>query len=461
MDKANALGEKKISALLWSYSGPAIIGMVVNALYNVVDSIFVGQGVGEVGLVAVTIAFPMMMILMGVGMFVGLGSGALISIRLGQKDKVGAELILGNALSLVIVLVLVTTALSLWFLEPMLVFLGATPDVMPYARDFSTIILAGSVFMHVSFGMNNLIRAQGDPSTALKTMLIAALLNTMLNPLFIFFFHMGIKGSAWATVISQAVATVWVLTYFIKGSGTMQLKRKNLTIRFDIVSEIARIGMAPFLLQVGASLVMIVLNFKLLNYGGVLAVAAYGIVVRVMMLLLMPVMGISQGAQPIIGYNFGAGNYRRVIEVVKLATAAATGFCVLGFLIIQVFDEQIVRLFNGNLELVRLGSAGLRLYLLFLPIIGFQLIGANYFQAVGKAGYAVVFNLLRQIILLIPMVYILSSFFGLTGIWIAGPISDLGASIVTAWFMFKEMKKLALRSHLQIAPEQKGESSVE
>jgi len=204
---------------------------------------------------------------------------------------------------------------------------------------------------------------------------------------------------------------------------------------------------------VGASLVMIVLNFKLLNYGGILAVAAYGIVTRVMMLMLMPVMGISQGAQPIIGYNFGAGNYRRVIEVVKLASAAATGFCVAGFVLIQVFDEQIVRLFNGNLELVRLGSTGLRVYLLLLPIIGVQLIGANYFQAVGKAGYAIVFNLLRQIILLIPMVYILSSFFGLTGIWMAGPVSDLGASIVTAWFMVKEMKKLALRGKEQHSQE--------
>ena len=203
--------------------------------------------------------------------------------------------------------------------------------------------------------------------------------------------------------------------------------------------------MAPLLLQVGASLVIVVLNFNLLNYGGVLAVAAFGIVNRVLMLILMPVMGISQGAQPIIGYNFGAGNYRRVIEVVKLAAGAATGFCLLGFLIIQVFDEQIVRLFNGNLELVRLGSAGLKLYLLMLPIIGVQLIGANYYQAVGKAGYAIVFNLLRQIILLIPMVYILPGFLGLTGIWLAGPVSDLGASLVTAWFMVREMQGLARR----------------
>ena len=446
MDKSNALGEEKVATLLRRYSGPAIIGMVVNALYNVVDSIFVGQGVGEVGLVAVTLVFPLMLILMGVGMFVGLGAGSLISIRLGQKDKAGAELILGNALSLVIILVLLTTAVSLWFLDPLLLFLGATPEVMPYARDFSLIILGGSIFMHVSFGLNNLIRAQGDPHTALKTMLIAALLNAALNPLFIFGFDMGIKGSAWATVAAQIVATVWVLAYFIKGTGTMQLKAQNLRLQRKIFSEIARIGMAPFLLQIGAGLVMVVLNFNLLAYGGGLAVAAFGVVNRVLMLILMPVMGISQGAQPIIGYNFGAGNFSRVIEVVRLAVVAATGFCLLGFAGVQIFAEQIVRLFNGHAELVQLGADGLRFYLLLLPIIGFQLIGANYYQAVGKAGYAIVFNLLRQIILLIPLVYLLPHFLGLNGIWLAGPLSDLGASVVTGWFMLREMKALAARS---------------
>jgi putative MATE family efflux protein len=449
MDQAKLLGEEKISKLLRSYSVPAIIGMVVNALYNVVDSIFVGQGVGEIGLVAVTLAFPLMVVLMAVGMFVGLGAAALVSIRLGQQDKDGAEMILGNAVTLMIILVLLTTAVSLTFLDPLLVLLGATPEVMPYARDFSTIILAGSIFMHVSFGINNLIRAQGDPKTALKTMLIAALLNAALNPLFIFGFHMGIKGSAWATVLAQAVATVWVLTYFIRGAGTMRLQVKNLPLRREIVAGIARIGMAPFLLQLSASLVMVILNYQLLAYGGVLAVAAFGIVNRVLMLSLMPVMGISQGAQPIIGFNYGAGNYRRVIEVVKLATFAATAFCCLGFLVILLFDEPIVRLFNGNVELVRLGSTGLKTFLALLPIIGVQLIGANYFQAVGKAKYAIVFNLLRQIILLIPLVYILPKFFGLMGIWLAGPISDLVASMVTAWFVAREIKNLERRAALQ------------
>lgn len=311
MDKSVALGEQKISTLLWYYSVPAIIGMVVNALYNVVDSIFVGQGVGEIGLIAVTIAFPLMMILMAVGMFVGLGAASLVSIRLGEQDKAGAELILGNALTMVIGLVVITTAAALWFLEPLLLFLGATPDVLPYAKSFMTIILAGSVFMHISFGLNGIIRAQGDPKTALLTMLIGAVLNTILNPLFIFGLHWGIEGSAWATVCSQAVATVWVMTYFIKGTGTLQLKRRYLAVQSEVMTGIAKIGLAPFLLQIGNSLVIVVLNFSLMTYGGALAIAAFGIINRVLMLMLMPVMGISQGAQPIIGYNYGAGNYRR------------------------------------------------------------------------------------------------------------------------------------------------------
>lgn len=447
MDKSVALGEQKIRTLLWDYSVPAIIGMVVNALYNVVDSIFVGQGVGEIGLIAVTIAFPLMMILMAVGMFVGLGAAALVSIRLGEQDKAGAELILGNALTMVIGLVIITTAGALWYLEPLLLLLGTTPDVLPYAKSFMTIILAGSVFMHVSFGLNGIIRAQGDPKTALLTMLIGAVLNTILNPLFIFGLHWGIEGSAWATVFSQAVATVWVLTYFIKGSGTLKLKRRYLAIRSEVVISIAKIGMAPFLLQIGNSLVIVVLNFSLLNYGGALAIAAFGIINRVLMLMLMPVMGISQGAQPIIGYNYGAGNYRRVIDTVKLAILAASGLCLFGFICVQLLDVHIIRLFNGNQELVQLGSDGLRLFLLMLPIIGFQIISANYFQAVGKAGYAIVFNLLRQIILLIPLIYILPKFWGLTGIWLAGPISDVGAALLTGIFMLRELKSLASREH--------------
>jgi putative MATE family efflux protein len=432
--------------------------MVVNALYNVVDSIFVGHGVGEIGLVAVSIAFPLMLILMAVGMLVGVGAAALVSIRLGEKDKAGAELILGNALSMIIVFVVVTTLAVLSYLDPILIKLGATPEVLPYARDFTSIIMLGSVFMHVSFGLNNIIRAQGDPATALKTMLIAALLNIVLNPLFIFGLNMGIKGSAWATVLAQAVSTVWVLTYFFRGIGTLQLKKCYLAIRVDIVIAITKIGLAPFLMQIGTSLVMVIFNFSLLEHGGVLAVAAFGIINRVFILMLMPILGISQGAQPIIGYNYGAGKYRRVVETIKLATAAATAVCILGFIGVQIFDEQIIRLFNNNPELIQLGSTGLRIFLIMLPLIGFQLISANYFQAVGKAGYSIILNLLRQIIILIPMVYVLPQFLGLTGIWLAGPISDFGAALLTGVFIFREIKQL---SHAEETAEETEELVVQ
>lgn len=442
MSQTTALGSEPIAPLLWRFSLPAITGMVVNALYNVVDSIFVGQGVGETALTAVTIAFPLMTVLMGLGMFVGLGAASLVSLNLGARNEAGAERILGNALTMLCLLMLPTTLLALLYLEPLLLWLGATPEVLPYALDFAGIILGGSLFMHISFGLNGIIRAQGDAKTALGTMLIAAGLNLILNPLFLFVLHWGIRGSAWATVLSQAVSAIWVLAYFLRGGGALRLRWPCLALRYSVVLAIARIGLAPFLLQLGSSLVIVIFNFTLLAYGGVLAVAAFGIINRVLMLLLMPVIGISQGAQPIIGYNYGAGAYPRVLETVKLATAGATAVCLAGFAAVQLGNEALIRLFNGSEELVRLGAQGLQLFLLMLPLIGFQIIGANYFQAVGKAKYAIVFNLLRQLILLIPLVYLLPPWLGLAGIWLAGPLADAGAALLTGCFLLREMRLL-------------------
>ena len=329
MDKSTALGETEVAPLLWRFSVPAVIGVLVNAFYNVVDSIFVGQGVGEIGLTAVAIAFPITIVLLAIGMLVGLGAASLISLKLGENDKDGAEFVLGNAVSMIIGLVLFSTLLALHYLEPMLLYLGATPDVMPYATDFARIILAGSVFMHISFGLNASIQAQGDPKTSLKTMLIAALLNTILNPLLIFGFGLGIKGSAWATVIAQAVASVWVLSYFIRGAGTLKLRLRYLAVRSNIMLGIAKIGLAPLIMQLCASLIVVIFNFSLLKYGGVLAVAVFGVVSRIQMLAIMPVIGISQGAQPIIGYNYGAGQYRRVLKTIQLAGVAAVALCLI------------------------------------------------------------------------------------------------------------------------------------
>lgn len=442
MDNTKALESEEIASLLWKYSLPAVTGMVVSALYNVVDSIFVGRGVGSIALTAVTIAFPVMTILMAVGMLVGIGAATLVSISLGEKNKERAELILGNALTMMFVLVLVTSGIALLFLDPLLVdYLGATPDVLPYARDFTAIILGGSLFFHIGFGLNNVIRAQGDPKTALATQVIAAVINVFLNYILIFEFNLGIRGAAIATILAQAVAAAWVLTYFNRSSSLLRFRRSNLVLRMGIVKEICKIGSAPFLMQIGASLVMVVLNLRIMEFGGDVAVATFGIINRILMLIMMPVVGISQGAQPIIGYNYGARQYQRVMAVLHKALLIATVICLGGFLAVQMYAVQIVRLFNDEPQLVEIGTSGLKIFLAMLPIIGFQIVGANYFQAIGKAYYSIVFNLLRQVIVLIPLVFILSRYYGLTGIWAAGPIADFAAALLTGTCLFWDIRQ--------------------
>lgn len=442
MDRSKMLAEESTGKLLWSFSLPAIIGMMVSALYNVVDSIFVGNGVGPIGLTAVTIAFPLMIVMMGFGMLVGLGSTALVSIRLGEKKMDEAENILGNAVSAMVLIAAVLTAVFLIFLEPILLMLGAEPDVLPYAKQFATIIVAGSIFQYIGLSINNIIRAEGNPKIAMASMLISAILNTILNPTFIFLLHMGIRGSALATVISQAVTSIWVLSYFLGEKSLLKLRRKYLRIKKDIIMKIISIGMAPFLMQIAASVVTVLFNYKLIKYGGDMAVAAMGVINRVSMLTLMPIFGINQGAQPIIGFNYGAKNYDRVKDVLKKAVIAASLVCIVGFILIQVFSRDIIRIFNNNAELIDIGSNGLKIMMFMLPIIGFQIVSSNYFQAIGKATHSIFLSLSRQVILLIPLIAILPGFFGLHGIWLAGPSADFGSSIITGIFLFIELGKL-------------------
>lgn len=443
MDTTEFLGKQKISSLLWKFSLPAVVGMVVSTLYNVVDSIFVGRGVGEIALTAVAIAFPIMIVLMAVGMLVGIGAATLVSLSLGEKNNDQAEWVLGNALTMMIIFILATTGLALWYLDPILVnWLGVTPEVLPDARDFTAIILGGSMFMHIGFGLNNVIRAQGDPRTALATQLIAAVINIALNYLLIFVFPLGIKGSAIASILAQAVAAIWVVYYFTYGSKVLRFKKQCLALRMNIVKGIFKIGVAPFFMQLGASAVMVVLNLRIMEFGGITAVAAFGIINRIIMLIMMPVAGISQGVQPIIGYNYGAKQYQRVLTALNTAIAVATGICLCGFLVAQLFTGEIVRLFNDSPELVEIGTTGMRIFLLMVPIIGFQIIGANYFQAIGKAYYSIIFNLLRQVIVLIPLVFIFSHYFGLMGIWAAGPVSDIAAALLTGICLYGDVKRL-------------------
>lgn len=441
MDRSKMFGEEKVGKLLWKFSLPAIVGMVVNALYGVVDRAFVGNGVSEKALTAVGIDLPLMIIVMAFAMLIGVGATALISIRLGENKKEEAENILGNTFSLIIIAAIVLTGIFLYYLNPILVSLGATPDLLPFATDYMKIILAGSVFQYVGFGLNNIIRADGSPKTAMATMLIGAVINAILNALFIFGFKWGIKGSALSTIIAQSISAIWVITYFTNRNSHLKLHKSNFKLKKDIVLGIFSIGMSPFLMQIAASVITLLFNRSLLVYGEN-EVAAMTSIGSIAMLILMPIFGINQGAQPIIGFNYGAQNYHRVKETLKKAVIGATIVSTTGFIAVQLFSSQIMRLFTNNPELIKIGANGIKIYLFMIPIVGFQIVSANYFQAVGKPLYAILLSMSRQVILLIPLVLILPSIFGLNGVWLSGPISDFGASVVTGICLLLEVRKL-------------------
>ena len=440
--RTNRLGEYPVGKLLLEFSLPAIVAMIANALYNVVDSIFVGRGVGPLALTAVTIALPIMIVLMAFGMLIGIGATALISMKLGQQRRDEAEQILGTAFALAVVLGIVITVILLLVLDPLLKFLGATPAVFDYAKQFSTIILLGTTFQFISFGVNNVIRAEGNPMISMATMLFSAGVNIILNPLFIFVLHLGVKGSALATVSTQLMVSGYILYHFTAGHSNLKLYRKNFKIPAELLKKIISIGLSPFLLQLAASVTLFIFNNTLLNYGGVMAVAAMGVINRTTMMLLMPIFGINQGAQPIIGYNFGAKKYDRVKKTLRLAAFAATMVCVAGFIAVEVFSHQIIGLFNKDKDLIFIGTRGIRIFLIMLPMVGIQVVITNYFQSVGKASSAILLSLTRQVLLLIPLVLILPSFFGLDGIWIAGPTADFTSSMIAIIFLIREFRYL-------------------
>lgn len=443
MDRSKQLGEGSVAKLLWKFSIPAIVGMLVNALYNIIDRIFVGKGVGELAITATTVAFPIMNIIMAFGMLIGIGAAATVSIKLGQQNKKEAEHILGNAFVLIIISSLLVSTFGLIFQVPILKFLGASDQVLPLAKDFTTIILLGAVLQNVGFGLNSIIRSEGNPKIAMITMLIGAILNTIFNPIFIFGLHLGIRGSALATIVSQSVCSIWVFSYFLGKKSSLKLTKKNMNLSAHIVKQIFAIGMSPFLMQVAASVINIVLNNDLGVYGGDKAIAAMGIITSVSMLILMPIFGINQGSQPIIGYNYGAKNFDRVKNALKLAILAASSICVVGFAVVELFPKVIINVFsNADVELLNIGSSGIRIFLAMLPIIGFQIVSSNYFQAVGKAKISIFLSLARQVIVLLPLLLILPRFLNLTGVWMAGPAADFVASLITALFLFKELRHL-------------------
>ncbi len=443
MERSKLLGEENVGKLLLKFSIPAITGMLVNALYNIVDRIFVGNGVGALAISGIVISFPIMNIIMAFGMLVGNGTSSLISIRLGQKRKEDAEQILGNAFVLTIILAIILSLFGLIFLDQILIKFGAKGEVLHYAREYTKIVLLGVIFQNLAFSMNHSIRASGSPKIAMFSMLIGAILNTILDPIFIYVFHMGAAGAAIATVISQAVSASWVVSFFLREKGTLRLLGKNLKLKKHVVLSIFSIGVSPFSMQLAASVITIVLNSSLLRYGGDIAVAAMGVINSITMLILMPMFGINQGAQPIIGFNYGAKKYNRVKHTLKLAILFATSISTLGFIIVELFPSVLISLFGrSNAQLIDIGSHGIRIYLSMLPIIALQIVSANYFQAVGKPRHSMFLSLSRQVIILLPLLFILPPIFKLNGVWLAAPASDIISSIIATAFLFREMKNL-------------------
>ncbi|HBE79765.1 MAG TPA: MATE family efflux transporter [Firmicutes bacterium] len=443
MDRSQQLGEKKISNLLFQFSLPAIVGMVVNSFYNIIDRIFIGNSVGALGLAGITISFPVMLFIIAFILLIGVGANSLVSIKLGEGRKDEAEHILGNALTMIAIVSLTITILGLIFLEPLMKIFGASPEVLPYAKDYMQIIFCGVIFQSIGFGMNNFIRGEGNPKTAMLTMLLGTFLNVIFCPIFIFGLKMGIRGSALATVLAQGISGIWVLLYFLLGKSSLKLRIHNLKLDFPVVGKITSLGFAQFIQEMATSLVNVILNWSLVKYGGDIAISGMGIVTSLQSLVMMPLFGINQGSQPIIGYNYGAKKYDRVRQALKLAVVGASIIAVTGFIIVEAFPNQVVGLFNkDNSHLREFTVYALRVFLLMMPVIGFQIIGSTYFMAVGKPNPAAFLSLSRQVILLIPAVLILPLFFKLHGVLMAGPVADFGSFVITAICLYRELRRL-------------------
>ncbi len=437
MKNSKELSEKKISSLLFSYFVPAFVGVTANTLYNIVGRIFIGQAVGPEALSGLTVVFPIMIIIMGFGMLIGIGSGILTSMELGRGNRGRAELILGNAFTLMLIASAILTAAGFAVKGPLLRSFGATNETLAYAEDYLNIILAGTVFGITGFGMNTSIRSEGNARIAMNSMLISAGLNVVLDALFILVLGLGVKGAATAAVLSQCGLTLYVIKHFRGDRAVITLHLKNMVPDATISKLIVVSGMAPFVMQVANSFVQGIFNTQLIRHGGDIAVAAMGIVNSVATLIVMSIVALNMASQPIIGFNHGSGNISRVRETliltVKYSTMIATG----AFLFIEIFPHAIVILFNSDPRLLSAGVPGLRIFLLMLPFTGFQIVTSNFFQSIGRAHIATVMTLMRQIIFLIPLLFVFPRFFGLNGVWMCAPVSDL----LNAVFVFTLLRK--------------------
>lgn len=432
-----------IRNLLIKFSIPAIVGLLVNALYNIVDRFFIGKlpDVGALALSGIGVTFPVTIIIMSFAMLVGTGAASRLSIALGRSDEKRSAKIVGNAFTLNLIFSIILTILGLIFYKPLLRAFGANPAIIGYAQDYIVFIIAGIVFANTAFAMNSIIRAQGFAKVSMITLLIGAAINIILDPILIFGFNMGVKGAGIATLIAQFVSALWTIKFLIGDKVTIALRVKKMKIDWSIALSIFSIGMAPFAMQLAAALVEVIFNKNLNLYAGELGIGVFTSINSLIILFLMPVIGINQGSQPIIGYFYGANDIKKVKETYWMSVISATVLCSLGFAAGQFAPRTMLSIFNTNPEFLELGAHGMQILTFMLPVLGFQIISSNFFQAIGRAKVAMFLSLSRQVIILIPLILTLPKLLGLDGVWMTTPISDGLATLVTAFFIIRIFKE--------------------
>ena len=435
------LGTKPVGQLLWQYALPAIVAMSASSLYNIIDRAMIGQIVGPEAIAGLGITFPFMNLSAAFGAAVGVGSSACISVKLGQRDYQTAGNLLGNTITLNLIIGLSFMAVCLLFLDPILLFFGASDVTLPYARSFMTIILLGNVITHMYFGLNAVLRAAGKPNHAMYSVLFTVAMNIVLVILFVWWFRWGIRGAALATVTSQTMAMCWQLYLFSNKNEILHLKRGIYKLKKRLVSNIIAIGISPFLMNATSCVIVIVMNNQFVHYGGDMAVGAYSIANSVVMMFFMFVMGVCQGMQPIVGYNFGAEKYDRMLRCLFLAIACATAILLVGWGLSMLFPRQIARIFTTDATLIDLSARGIRLDMLVFFVVGSQATITHFFQSIGKVKVSIFLSLSRQLFLLLPMAYVFPLFWDLDGVWYSMPASDFLSFAMTIPMLMWYMKK--------------------
>ena len=440
--KALELGQKPVGALLWQYALPAIVAMTASSLYNIIDRATIGQVVGANAINGLTVTLPLMNLSIAFGAAVGVGSSTCISVKLGQRDYQTAEHLLGNTVTLNLIIGILFMAVSLLFLDPILYFFGASDVTLPYAREFMEVILAGNVVTHMYFGMNAVLRASGKPRHTMYATLFTVGCNIVLVLAFVLWFKWGIRGAALATITSQLLALCWQMRLFSDQKELLHLKRGIYRLKADLVKNIISIGVSPFLMNATACVIVIFLNRQFLAYGGDMAVGAYGIANTWGMLFFMFVIGINQGMQPIAGYNYGAKKYDRMMRCLNLSILAATAVMTVGWLMAVCFPQLMARVLTHDATQVALAAKGIRINMLLFPVIGFQAVVTNFFQCIERVRIAIFLSLSRQLLFLLPLIIVLPLLWGLDGLWASLPASDGIAALVAFAVMARYMRRV-------------------